>query len=332
MTPRVLFIGGTGIISSACSPLAIQQGMPLFLLNRGKSLRQTPSQATLIVGDINADPSSLVEIVEQHQIDVVVNWVAYDPDQVQRDIDLLEGRVGQYVFISSASAYQKPVPSLPITEETPLNNPFWEYSRNKKACEELLLAAHAKSGFPATIVRPSHTYDKTLIPMHGGWTLVERMLQGKPVVIHGDGTSLWVLTHHADFARGFVPLLGNPKAIGEIFHITSDELLPWNRIFELVAKAAGAELKAVHVTSEVIAQYDDDWGASILGDKSHSVIFDNSKIKALVPDFSADIPFEQGAQEIVDWYLGNPSARTIDPEFVALQDRIIADQQRSRSN
>jgi nucleoside-diphosphate-sugar epimerase len=322
---KILFIGGTGIISSACAPRAIAQGHELYLFNRGLSFRKPAEGAHVVSGNIHEDGEQLRAFVKQNQIDVVVNWIAFHPKDVQRDIDLLNGLVKQYVFISSASAYQKPVKKLPITEETPLENPYWEYSRNKKACEELLLAAHRERGFPATIVRPSHTYDKTLLPFSGRYTMLGRMLQGKPVVIHGDGTSLWVMTHHVDFAKGFVGLLGNPGAIGEIFHITSDEVLTWNAIYAEIATAAGAELHAVHVPSDVLARYDADLGASLLGDKAHSVTFDNAKIKRLVPDYAATIPFSQGAKEVTAWYAANPEYQKIDPAFDALLDRVIGD-------
>lgn len=325
MAKNTLFIGGTGIISSACSPLVTARGDNLFLLNRGISSRAAAPGARLIQADIRQDPGSLTKAIAEHKIDVVVDWIAFHPHEVQRDIDACKDKVSQYVFISSASAYQKPVPRLPITEETPLDNPFWEYSRNKAKCEQLLMEAYRKNGFPATIVRPSHTYDRTLFPFRNGYTHLDRMRKGKPVIIHGDGGSLWVLTHHKDFAVGFVGLLGNPAAIGEVFHITSDELLSWNAIYELVAKAADAELRAVHVPSEIIAKYDPDWGASLLGDKAHSVIFDNSKIKRLVPEFNPQITFEQGSHEIVEWADTDPAMQVVDAEANALFDKIIAD-------
>ncbi|MFN2222341.1 MAG: NAD-dependent epimerase/dehydratase family protein, partial [Candidatus Promineifilaceae bacterium] len=228
------------------------------------------------------------------------------------------------IFISSASAYQTPPAILPIRESTPLHNPFWAYSRAKIACEERLLAAYRDEGFPATIVRPSHTYDRTLLPMSGHYTVVARMRQGKPVIVHGDGTSLWTLTHHRDFAKGFVGLLGNPQAIGQAFHITSDEWLTWNQIFEMVAHAAGAKADLVHVPSDVIAAFDPEWGASLLGDKAHSMIFDNSKIKRFVPDYAATIPFAHGVREIMAWYDGDPSRQVVDEGRDQLMDRIIA--------
>lgn len=324
---KVLFIGGTGIISSACSELAIQRGYELYLLNRGQSKRPAPAGARLLPGDIR-DPASAQSAIGDLVFDVVVDWVAYMPEQVKFDIELFHGRTGQYIFISSASAYHTPPNFLPVTESTPLLNPFWEYSRNKIACEATLLEAYRSSGFPATIVRPSHTYDKTLLPFHGGYTNIARMRAGKPVIVHGDGTSLWTLTHHADFAVGLVGLLGNPHTLGEACHITSDEWLSWNQIYTILAQAAGALPHLVHVPSERIALYDPLWGASLLGDKSHSMIFDNSKIRRLVPDFQPRIPFWQGAREIIAWYDADPARQKADPVFDNILERILAGEAR----
>lgn len=320
---KVLFIGGTGIISSACSQLAVERGIELTLLNRGRSKRAVPDGAGVLQADIR-DVSSVSQALEGKSFDVVVDWIAFTPEHIETDLALFRGRAGQYIFISSASAYQTPPVSLPITESTPLHNPFWAYSRAKIACEERLMAAYREEGFPLTIVRPSHTYDRTLLPMSGHYTVVARMRQGKPVIVHGDGTSLWTLTHHRDFAKGFVGLLGNQQAIGQAFHITSDEWLTWNQIFELVAQAAGAKAKIVHVPSDLIAASDPEWGASLLGDKAHSMIFDNSKIKRLVPDYAASIPFAQGVREIMAWYDGDPSRQVVDERRDQLIDRIIA--------
>ncbi|HOO14640.1 MAG TPA: SDR family oxidoreductase [Candidatus Marinimicrobia bacterium] len=319
---KVLFIGGTGIISSACSQLAIERGIELYLLNRGQSFRPIPKGAHHLQADIRVRESVKAAIGKMN-FDSVVEWVAYTPDQIESDLESFKGRTEQYVFISSASAYQKPPKKLPITEETPLDNPYWEYSRNKIACEKRLLKAFQEEQFPITIVRPSHTYDCTSLPMEGRYTVVNRMRQGKQVIVHGDGSSLWVLTHHRDFARGFLGLLGNPKTIGESFHITSDELLTWNQIFEIIAEAAGTQAEIVHVPSEVIARYDAEWGDSLLGDKMHSVIFDNSKIKRFVPDFKATIPFKQGAKEIIEWYDADPSRKIIDANIDLLIDKLI---------
>jgi nucleoside-diphosphate-sugar epimerase len=321
---KVLFIGGTGIISSACSPLAIESGIDLYLLNRGRSLRPAPAGAKLLEGDIR-DEGSARSALEGHVWDAVVDWIAFTTDHIERDIELFKGRTRQFVFISSASAYQTPASNLPIRESTPLDNPFWEYSRNKIACEERLLRAYREERFPFTVVRPSHTYDRTLLPFDNGYTVFRRMLEGKPVVVHGDGASIWTLTHHADFAKGFVPLLGHSGAIGEAIHITSDEWLTWNQIYDIVAGAAGVDAKKVHVPSEVIARYDAGWGASLLGDKTNSSIFDNSKVKALVPGFACSIPFSRGAEEIVRYYLEDPSRGSVNPEKDALLDRLVTE-------
>ncbi len=320
---KVLFIGGTGIISSACSKLAVQRGIDLYLLNRGQSLRQPVDGAAVLHGDIR-DPQSARAALGKHTFDAVVDWVAFTPGHVENDLELLRGRTGQYVFISSASAYQTPPGAQPVTESTVLDNPFWQYSRGKIACEECLLRAYREEKYPVTIVRPSHTYDSTLLPMEGGYTVVDRMLRGQPVIVHGDGTSLWTLTHNSDFAKGFLGLLGNVHAIGEAFQITSDEWLSWNQIFELVARAAGAQARLVHIPSELIAAYDPEWGAGLLGDKSHSMIFDNSKVKRLVPDFICTTPFSRGVEEIMAWQNADPSRRVVDPQFNDTCDRIIA--------
>jgi nucleoside-diphosphate-sugar epimerase len=320
---KVLFIGGTGIISSACAQLAVERGIDLYLLNRGRGRRPVPESAHLLVADIR-DGGASRDTLGTHTFDAVVDFVAYTPDQVQADVDLLRGRIGQYIFISSASAYQKPPSGLPITESTVLCNPYWQYSRNKIACEDLLVQAYRNSGFPITIVRPSHTYDKMSPPVQGGYTVIDRLRRGKQIVVHGDGTSLWVVTHHKDVAKGLVGLLGNAHALGESFHITSDELLTWNQIHEALARAAGVEAHIVHVPSDYIRACDADWGDGLIGDKAHSAIFDNSKIKRFVPDFVATIPFAQGADEIVAWYDGDQARRIIDPAFDQLCDRIVA--------
>lgn len=319
---KILFIGGTGIISSACSELALARGYDLTLLNRGQSHRPIPDGARQIQADIR-NLAAAKEALADEKFDVVVNWVAFTPEHIATDLELFNGRTGQYIFISSASAYQTPPTHLPITESTPLHNPFWAYSRQKIACENRLMRAYRETGFPVTVIRPSHTYDQTLLPMRGHYTVVNRMRQGKKVIVHGDGTSLWTLTHHRDFAVAFVGLLGHPAAIGDVFHITSDESLTWNQIFQQVAAAAGAEANIVHVPSDILASYDADWGDGLLGDKAHSMIFDNSKIKRLVPEFVAKIPFWQGAQEIIAWYDADPARQTIDPAFDQLLDDLI---------
>ena len=320
---KVLFIGGSGTISSACSALAVERGIDLYLLNRGSTTaRAVPAGATVLRGDIR-DPASAQQALGDLTFDAVVNWVAFTPEHVLADFDLFRERTAQYVFISSASAYQTPPERIPVVESTPLRNPFWQYSRDKIACEELLITAYRDAAFPATIVRPSHTYDQTSVPFDGGWTAVARMRQGKPVVVHGDGTSLWTLTHHLDFAKGFVPLLGHPRTIGEAFHITSDDVLSWNQIARSLATAAGVEAQLVHITSDAIAAADPEWGAGLLGDKAHSMIFDNAKLRSVVPDYRATIPFEQGAREIVAWHDADVSRQQVDARLDAVMDTLV---------
>jgi len=320
---KVLFIGGSGVISSASSRLAVERGIELYVLNRGSSTaRPLPPEATVWRCDIR-DPAAAKDALGQHEFDAVVDWVAFTPDHVQADIDLFRGRTGQYVFMSSASAYQTPPARIPVVESTPLRNPFWQYSRDKIACEDLLVAAYRDEGFPATIVRPSHTYDKALVPFDGGWTVVDRMRRGAEIVVHGDGTSLWTLTHHEDFARGFVPLLGHPRTIGDTFHLTSDDVLTWNQIAWTMGAAAGVEARIVHVPSDAIAAADPEWGAGLLGDKAHSMVFDNAKLRTVVPGFVATIPFEQGAREIVAWHDEDPARQQIDAHLDALMDDLV---------
>lgn len=319
---KVLFIGGTGIISSACSELAVKKGITLYHLNRGKSHRKIDG-VNSIIGDIrNKDEAK--KVLDGYTFDAVVNWIAFTPEHIQTDLEIFKGKTAQYIFISSASAYQKPPRKLPITEETPLDNPFWKYSRDKIACEQLLMDEFRINNFPVTIVRPSHTYDKTLLPTDWGYTVLDRIKNGKKTIIHGDGTSLWTMTHHRDFAVGFIGLLGNPKAIGEAFHITSDELLPWNTIYELMARELGVKLNPIHIPSDFIAQIDPRMGGSLLGDKTHSMIFDNSKIKRFVPEFQAKIKFEDGVKEIIKWYQENPDWQVVNPETDKMIEEIIA--------
>ena len=321
---KVLFIGGTGVISSACSRVAVEHGIDLFVLNRGRSTdRPLPPGVTTLRADTR-EPRSVRQEIKDLDFDAVVDWVAFTPDQVRTDIELFSGRTGQYVFISSASAYQTPPARVPVTESTPLRNPFWAYSRGKIACEDLLVAAYREQGFPATIVRPSHTYDQTTVPFDGRWTVLGRMLAGKPVIVHGDGTSLWTLTHHEDFARAFVPLLAHPRTLGDAIQITSDDVLTWNQIAEALAAALGVSAQVVHVPSDAIAAADPDWGAGLLGDKAHSMIFDNAKVRGLVPGWRAVIPFEQGAREIADWYRADPARQVTDARLDAVMDKLAA--------
>ena len=321
----VLFIGGTGVISAAAARRALAVGHRLTILNRGsKTLRPAPQGAEVLTADIR-DTASVRAALGTRIFDVVVDFVAFRADQVTADIELFAGRTRQYVFISSASAYQKPPARLPIRESTPLRNPFWQYSRDKIACEDLLVKAYRQEGFPATIIRPSHTYDRTGVVLTGGWTDIARMRAGMPVVVHGDGTSLWTLTHSSDFAKAFVGLLGLPQAVGDSFTITSDEYLPWNEIYEIYARAAGAPApQLVHIASDTIAAAAPDIGPSLLGDKSHSVVFDNSKVKALVPEFICTVPFALGARQALSWHDSNPDQQVVDDRLNATFDQLIA--------
>jgi nucleoside-diphosphate-sugar epimerase len=322
---RVLFIGGTGVISAAAAERAVAVGHRLTILNRSReTLRSAPEGAEVLRADIR-DTASVRAALGNRMFDVVVDFVAFTADHVAADIELFAGRTGQYVFISSASAYQKPPARLPILESTPLRNPFWQYSRDKIAGEDLLVAAYRQDGFPATIIRPSHTYDRTMIVLTGGWTDIARMRAGKPVVVHGDGTSLWTLTHSSDFAKALVGLFRLPQAVGDSFTITSDEYLPWNEIYETFAQAAGAPApQLVHIASDAIAAAAPDLGPSLLGDKSHSVVFDNSKVKALVPEFICTVPLALGARQVLSWFDSNPDQQRFDERLSATFDRLIA--------
>ncbi|MEZ0164907.1 SDR family oxidoreductase [Kineococcus sp. LSe6-4] len=320
---RVLFIGGTGTISSACADLAVRRGIDLTVLNRGSGRRPLPEGVKTLTAD-GRDPAAVRDAVGDETFDVVVDFVAFTPEHVTADVEQFRGCTGQFVFISSASAYAKPVERLPITESTPLRNPFWRYSRDKIACEDLLVRERRENGFPAVIVRPSHTYDRTMVPLDDGWTAIDRMRRGEPVVVHGDGTSTWVLTHHTDFARGFVPLLGEPAVTGEAVHITSDEVLTWDGIARRLASAAGvSDPRIVHVPSDVIAREAPDRGPGLLGDKAHSVVFDNTTLKRFVPGFAATTSFAQGAREIVAHYDAHPDLQVVDPDVDARQDRLV---------
>jgi nucleoside-diphosphate-sugar epimerase len=328
---KVLFIGGTGLISSACSELALERGLELFILNRRQSGKYpVPRGAHLLVGDVHNDESALAGLLEGHEFDAVVDWIAFTPQDIERDLRLFSGRTSQFVFISSASAYQKPPRHYLVTEETPLENPFWDYSRNKIACEERLMQAHQEQAFPVTIVRPSLTYGPSQIPLCvGSWqhpyTVIDRMKRGGQVIVPGDGTSLWVLTWNGDFAKGFLGLLGNRRAIGEAYHITSDEVLTWNQIYQGVGRAIGVDLQIVHVPSDLIAAYDPGSLGSLTGDKANSSIFDNSKIKALVPDFRCTVPWSEGVRRALAWFEADPARQTIDEKFNNLCDRILSE-------
>ena len=327
---KLLFIGGTGLISSACSDLAVARGHELFILNRSVSRKYPlPEGATLLQADIHADEARLASLLAGQHFDAVVDFIAYTVDDIERDLRLFRGRTDQFVFISSASAYQKPVRNYMITEETPLENPYWEYSQNKIACESRLMLAYQEEGFPVTIIRPSLTYGPTQIPFSVGswqhpWTIIDRMKRGKKVIVPGDGTSLWVMTWNEDFAKGLIGLLGNPEALGEAFQITSDEVLTWEQIYLEAYQALGVAPNMVHIPSDLIAQY---WPAaygSLIGDKSNSVVFDNSKIKRFVPGFTCDMNWAEGLRRALAWFESHPESQTIDQELNSIFDDLIS--------
>jgi len=326
---KVLFIGGTGNISTSVSRLAVACGIELYLLNRGKRGTAVPG-AKVLIGDISK-PDEMRSILTDHAWDSVVDWIAYTVTDIQRDFELFKGKTKQFIFISSASAYQRPAASPFVTESTPLANPFWEYSRNKIACEEKLMSLYRGENFPVTIVRPSLTYD-TVIPVPvGGWTeytTVDRIKKGKKIIVHGDGSSLWTVTHAEDFAKGFVGLLAHQQSIGHAFHITSDEILTWDQIHQAVAEAVGREAHIVHMASDFLASCDEEFRGSLIGDKATSVIFDNSKIKRFVPGFTATIPFRQGIKRTIDWFEADPSRQIIRKETNDMMERMIAQYER----
>ncbi|MAX26341.1 MAG: NAD-dependent dehydratase [Phycisphaeraceae bacterium] len=324
---KILLIGGTGNISTACVRLAVSRGHDVTLLTRGNRKRD-PSidgKVSVIQADIN-DVAQVAEILADLTFDVIANFIILKPSQMQRDLDLFKGKCGQYIFISSASVYQKPLSSPIVTEGTPLANPYWDYSREKIACEELCIKAYRESGFPITIIRPSLTYD-TVIPVAiGSWddfTIVDRIRKDKPVIVHGDGTSLWTVTHSDDFAKGFVGLCGNQQAMGEAFHITSDELLTWDQIYDAVGAAAGTPVIKVHIPSEFISKIVPWQEGNLLGDKSASAIFDNSKLKRAVPDFKATIPFKVGITRTIKWFEADPSRMKIVDYANQMMDHIL---------
>ena len=332
---KVLFIGGTGLISSACSELALERGLKLTLLNRNQSKKYPiPTGAHLLEGDVHADPASLSRLLDGQHFDVVVDWIAFTLEDIERDIRLFSGKTGQFVFISSASAYQKPPKHYIITEETPLENPFWDYSRDKIACEERLMGEYRQRGFPVTIVRPSHTYGPSQIPLcldswQHPWTVVDRMKRGKKMIIPGDGTSLWVLTWNGDFAKGFLGLLGREQAIGQAYHITSDEALTWNQIALEAGRALGLEPEIVHVPSDLIAAYDPEATGSLIGDKANCAVFDNRKIKELVPEFVCTVSWAEGVRRSIAWHEADPARCTIDHEADQRWDAILAAYERA---
>jgi nucleoside-diphosphate-sugar epimerase len=324
---KVLFIGGTGNIGAAVTALVVERGMELTLLRRGQRAADLPANVRTIVADV-ADEAAVAEALGQQTFDAVVDWIAFTPADVERDIRLFRDRARQFIFISSASAYQRPVGHYLITESTPLANPYWQYSRDKIACEERLMRAYREEGFPVTIVRPSLTYGDTQIVLavnswQKSWTAVDRMRRGKKVMVPGDGSSLWVITHNSDFAQGLAGLLGHQQAIGHAFHITSDEVMTWDQFYRITAQAAGVEARIVHIASDFLGACLPDEVGSLTGDKASSVVFDNSKIKRFVPGYGARVPFAQGIRRTIDWFDADPRRKVIDEEANAAWDKLI---------
>ncbi len=324
---RVLFIGGTGVISKACTALAAERGIDLTLATRGRRMVELPAGVKTIAVDVD-DAAAAASAFRDAHFDVVVDWIAFTAEQVERDLELFRGRTGQYIFISSASAYQKPSTQYLITESTPLGNPFWDYSRNKIACEERLMRAWREEGFPVTIVRPSLTYGETQIPLainswEKSYTAIDRMRRGKKVIVPGDGSSLWVITHNTDFAKGLVGLLGHEQAIGHAFHITTDEVMTWDQFYRIAGAAAGVEAQLVHIPSDFIAACIPEKRGSLTGDKSVSVVFDNSKIKRFVPGYGATVRFGEGIRRTMAWFDGDAGRREINEEANVRWDRVI---------
>ncbi len=326
---KALFIGGTGTISMAITEaLVANSDWELFLLNRGNLSAQLPKNVTVLVGDIH-DEAACTELLANYSFDTVCDFIGFEPADLERDYRLFSGKTKQFMYISSASAYEKPVSNYLITEETPLANPYWEYSRNKKACEEYLLKQYNEKGFPVTIIRPSHTYDHRSVPMgvhgdNGSWQVIQRMLENKPVIIHGDGTSLWTLTHNTDFAKGFIGLMGNPASIGQAYQITSDESLTWNQIYEAVAEALGVTLHPYYVASDFLDSLGPyDFRGSLIGDKANTVVFDNTKLKNAVPGFQATVPFVEGVKKTIDYIMAHSELQIADPDFDNWCDKVI---------
>lgn len=326
---KVLFIGGTGTISMAITRQLAKEGHELYLVNRGSRTAEVSENVHIINADINNE-AEVAEKLNGLEFDTVCDFIGYHPEQLERDFRLFNGKTRQFMYISSASAYQKPLSDYKITESTPLKNPYWEYSRNKIACEEYLNRMYRENGFPITIIRPSHTYDERSVPLgvhgaNGSWQVVKRMLEGKPVIIHGDGTSLWTMTFNTDFAAAFIGLMGNIHAIGETYHITSDETLTWNQIYTCIADALGVKLNAYYVPSQFLDDVSEyDFCGSLIGDKANSVVFDNSKLKRAVPGYCAKVRFDEGVRKTIDYVLSHEECQVSDPEFDSWCDRVIS--------
>lgn len=328
MKRKALLIGGTGTISMAITKLLVEKDWDVYLLNRGNRNDGLPAAVNLINVDIN-DEAAVLEKIGDMKFDCVCEFIGFVTSQIERDIRLFEGKTKQYIYISSASAYHKPVKDYVITEATALANPYWQYSRDKIACEDLLMSAYRERQFPVTIVRPSHTYDERSVPLgvhgdKGSYQVIKRMLEGKSVIIHGDGTSLWTMTHNSDFAKAYVGLMANPHAVGEAFQITNDESLTWNQIYQTIADVLGVELNAYHVSSEFLAECSDyDFEGGLIGDKANSVVFDNTKLKRAVPGFTPDVRFENGIKMTLDYISEHPEYQVEDPEFDKWCDDVI---------
>lgn len=326
---RALFIGGTGTISTAITKLVAQKGWELYVINRGNRQHILPDGVKQIVADIN-DEADVISKLGELKFDTVCDFIGFVPTQLERDYRIFAGRTKQFMYISSASAYQKPATDYKITESTPLINPYWDYSQNKIACENFLMSKFREEGFPITIIRPSHTYDERAVPIgvhgkNGSWQVVKRIKEGKQVIIHGDGTSLWTLTHNSDFAKGFVGLMGNCHAIGQVYQITSDETVTWNQIYSIIADSLGVELKPYYVPSDFLAAVSDyDYTGSLIGDKACSVVFDNTKLKRAVPEFCATVRVDQGIRSTIEYVCSHPECQLEDTEFDAWCDKVIA--------
>lgn len=323
---EVLFIGGTGVISTACVAYAVEQGYQVSVLNRGN--RPTHPGAESILCDVHDEEAVKTKLGGRY-FDVIADFTAFTPDEVERDIRLFTGKTGQYIFISSTAAYQKPLSLNIITESTPLYNPYWEYGRNKAKGERLLMDAYYRTGFPFTAVRPAHTYGKNKIPAdiegkNGTFQILKRIMEEKPVLLHGDGLGWWTMTDSRDFARAFTGLFGNPHAIGEAVHILSDERLTWNQIYDTFGRILGKPVHKVHIATESLARFDPSQEGPILGDKANTAFYDTSKIKRLVPGWSATIRFDQGIRETIENVMAHPELQPLDPEFDALCDRVAA--------
>jgi len=324
---KALFIGGTGTISTEISKLAVKNGWELYLLNRGNNSNLVPEGAKVLTADIN-DEVEVSKLIENLSFDVVADFIAFERTQIQRDVRLFSKKTKQFIFISSASIYQKPLSYYKITESTPLSNPYWQYSRDKIDCEELLMCEYRNNNFPITIIRPSHTYGERSIPVaihgeKGSWVVIDRIMKGKPVIVPGDGNSLWTMTHNSDFAKAFVGIMGNGAAIGEAINITSDESLTWNKIYDIIGDALNIKVQKFHVATDFLVGYKAEVEGGLIGDKANTVVFDNSKIKRLVPEYVATTRFDQGIKEAVDFVLSHPEFQIEDVQFDSFCDNVI---------